>query len=789
MCSKKASKMPLVSIVVVSYRSSKYIISTLDSIAKQTYHNIELIITDDCSPDETIEVASNWIKCHSERFYAIKTVTSEKNTGISGNCNRGFSAAQGEYVKLIAADDLLKENCIEDMLNGIIEQKGDIAFCYEYVFYPQDELYLNTSHDKNLEVRPHAIGIYKCSPESMYKRMLTVNQFPAPTSFIRKEVFEALGGFDEKYPFTEDYPFWLKAIKSGAKIVFVPIYGVYYRKTDESISWRENKVLSPSQQRFQDDLSRFIREVRNPEMIRLGMEIPTRKVSQSVDIKPWDRKVIEWKEKAYKKGLPRFIRMLLVMLSPRLFGSKLNEIKVVVKRKIVSGTRRFKEKILSKIKEYIYSEPSNKLKRAGIYFSKVLDYKYAVAMRDDPNSNRHWLFLFLESVRLEYKYRKHKSSDQIRIVFVVHMLSLFSAIESIYRAMKDSNAFDVTLLIVPWRQPGMESRWHYADGLIEYMQMHNYPYVLGYENKRWRQILEFDPDGVFYQTPYEKQRPPVYSYNKTLAFPKIMYTPYGPWVMDKTVEDYISIGIDKPFFDLCWRSFVDKLTYELMDYAAPEYLSKCVLSGSPKVDFHIQPLPSARYCWKQELNKSTKRIIWLPRWGILEGRTSFMDYYKYFLGIINDKSIDFVMRPHPLMWGDIKRSKILNDAEIEKIKEEFQNTENSAIDENLDYREGLMSCDFMIADFSSIIYEYIPTGKPLIYTKKDNTLIDPRIMAACYVVTSQEELQMTVDLLISGQDPMRENREAVLRQLNYFPHRIANGIYIAQYISEHIYEK
>src|SRR5690606_12047202 len=103
---------PLVSVVVITYNSAKYVLATLESIKAQTYQNIELIVSDDCSNDDTVEICRSWMVENCERFIRTELITTEKNKGIPANCNRGVTASQGLWIKIIAGDDLLLPNCI-----------------------------------------------------------------------------------------------------------------------------------------------------------------------------------------------------------------------------------------------------------------------------------------------------------------------------------------------------------------------------------------------------------------------------------------------------------------------------------------------------------------------------------------------------------------------------------------------------------------------------------------------------------------------------------------------------
>jgi alpha-1,3-rhamnosyltransferase len=85
---------PLVSVRVITYNSSKTVIETLDSIYNQTYPNIELIISDDCSKDDTVAICREWVNQHKERFARTEILTVPQNTGVSANINRSEKACR-----------------------------------------------------------------------------------------------------------------------------------------------------------------------------------------------------------------------------------------------------------------------------------------------------------------------------------------------------------------------------------------------------------------------------------------------------------------------------------------------------------------------------------------------------------------------------------------------------------------------------------------------------------------------------------------------------------------------
>jgi len=199
------NKNPLVSIVVITYNSSKYVLETLESEKEQTYQNIELIVSDDCSTDNTVDICRNWIEENKDRFVRTELITVEKNTGFASNCNRGCKVAQGEWIKLIAEDDALLFTCIEDNINFILNHPETKMIHSKALMYKDcftDNNYIATSPVNSL-----------LSENFSAKEQFTILSFKntifAVTVFIKKETFISLGEYDESIGLCEDYPIML----------------------------------------------------------------------------------------------------------------------------------------------------------------------------------------------------------------------------------------------------------------------------------------------------------------------------------------------------------------------------------------------------------------------------------------------------------------------------------------------------------------------------------------------------------------------------------------------------
>ena len=220
-------KQPLVSIIVITYNSSKYVLETLESAKAQTYKNIELIISDDCSKDRTLEICENWIKQNQARFIRTELIVSSKNTGIAPNCNRGLKKAKGEWIKMIAGDDILTKDCIRIFVDYCKLNKSA-----KFVF--SDCLPFCGNEFKNAIRMP--VDFAEADAEHQLLYMLKKGNFiQGPTSFLKTKTLNSLGGYNETIPFSEDFPLWLKATHMGYKLHFISKICSFYRIHDMGI--------------------------------------------------------------------------------------------------------------------------------------------------------------------------------------------------------------------------------------------------------------------------------------------------------------------------------------------------------------------------------------------------------------------------------------------------------------------------------------------------------------------------------------------------------------------------
>lgn len=198
--------LPLVSVVVVTYNSSQTILETLESIRVQNYENIELIVSDDHSSDNTVQICRDWIDEYKERFASCHVVESLKNTGVTVNVNRGWKASRGEWVKILGGDDLFLSYAVREAMQFVTPEKEIIVTQYKTFFEKGGKREIGTLHPrKEIET------FYEEDNAECRKKMILHTFIEATIGyFIRRSLLEKVQGYDERFPMFEDAPMFFK---------------------------------------------------------------------------------------------------------------------------------------------------------------------------------------------------------------------------------------------------------------------------------------------------------------------------------------------------------------------------------------------------------------------------------------------------------------------------------------------------------------------------------------------------------------------------------------------------
>tara|TARA_E500000178_G_C16861275_1_gene679862 strand:+ start:257 stop:1000 length:744 start_codon:yes stop_codon:yes gene_type:complete len=207
--------MDLVSVIIPFYKKTKYIHETVDSILKQTYQNIEiLIVYDDLEKDDL-----NFLKESFSDNHKIKIIVNDTNLGAGLSRNKGIAAAEGSYIGFIDADDLWSKEKISKQISYMKKNNFQISHT-SYEIISEEGTILSTRKSKHFD---------------NYKKILTSCDIGLSSVLLKKELI------NEEIKFAslktkEDFVLWLKILKSGFEIGALEESLMSWRKTKGSLS-------------------------------------------------------------------------------------------------------------------------------------------------------------------------------------------------------------------------------------------------------------------------------------------------------------------------------------------------------------------------------------------------------------------------------------------------------------------------------------------------------------------------------------------------------------------------
>jgi len=249
----------IVSICIPTYNGATYIAETLESILAQTFSNFEVLVVDDQSTDDTLDIAGSY----AVRDARIRLVQNPHNLGLVGNWNRCIELAKGEWIKFVFQDDLLAPDCLDKMIGFLQKSSGkeEVIFCKrDYIFEN-----INNPHDLDLKINkvnffwdifPNKILIRPLDTIKIIIKWPGRNIFGEPSSYlIHRKVFERFGLFDSIFHHICDLEYWLR-IGVNLDVLMIPDTLVHFRVHDHSTT-NFNRREKWLQMRYLDRLRLF----------------------------------------------------------------------------------------------------------------------------------------------------------------------------------------------------------------------------------------------------------------------------------------------------------------------------------------------------------------------------------------------------------------------------------------------------------------------------------------------------------------------------------------------------
>ncbi len=207
-----------VSVIIPSYNHSAFVIDAISSVLNQTYKDIELIVIDDGSKDQSPTL----LKEFNEKNHF--TLVLKENEGVCATLNRGIKIASGDLITFLASDDLMPPTKISEQVE-MMSKHPEVDVIAGAITIIDDT-------NKPVSKRtPKYLGLVT------FEQMLERNQVIAPTAMFRKETFQKFGRYNPEYVI-EDYYMWLKILSNKGKILNTANIWAYYRVTNTNLEKR-----------------------------------------------------------------------------------------------------------------------------------------------------------------------------------------------------------------------------------------------------------------------------------------------------------------------------------------------------------------------------------------------------------------------------------------------------------------------------------------------------------------------------------------------------------------------
>lgn len=209
---KQKGSLPLVSVLIPTYNSEKYIKDTLKSILNQTYVNLEIVVIDDASTDSTVEI----VKKYKDK--RIKLYVNEKNLGISENMNKAIKLSKGKYLAIMDADDWSYPYRIEQQVK-LMENNPKVVLCSGYM----------DICDENLNFRN--TRTYPITDKDIRRAIVKYDPISHPASMWRMSELLKTSLYNKNFPICRDYDL----------VVRISEYGEYQNIPEPLIRYRVRK--------------------------------------------------------------------------------------------------------------------------------------------------------------------------------------------------------------------------------------------------------------------------------------------------------------------------------------------------------------------------------------------------------------------------------------------------------------------------------------------------------------------------------------------------------------------
>ena len=355
---------------------------------------------------------------------------------------------------------------------------------------------------------------------------------------------------------------------------------------------------------------------------------------------------------------------------------------------------------------------------------------------------------------------------KIHALFMTQEMACWPSLESVFAAAQQSEDFEASLVYTPFYHENFSEQVDYYDAYRE----------LGLPVLRHNEYdLPADsPDVAFMIKPYGNVPEPYICRNIGCVVPRIVYIPYG---MEITT-DLIKFGFQFYGHYITWRHCA--YGQVVKDYGTKYGYrngENIAVWGHPKADYYLTAgnresrVPEE---WKHRIG-SRKTILWTPHHLIdlnENGTGTWLIWGERILKAAQENpELFFIIRPHPLMMGALVNTGAMTQEEADRLRQTIDASENILWDTNDDYRIAFEAADAIITDGTTFSVEFLYTKKPILLTPRnmEGFYIYEEMLECYYIVNSIQDIYNFMEMVRTGNDPLREKRLALYEKTFFVP--------------------
>lgn len=393
-----------------------------------------------------------------------------------------------------------------------------------------------------------------------------------------------------------------------------------------------------------------------------------------------------------------------------------------------------------------------------------------------PKSIKKQIYNLYEKIKYMPAYKKSiieiskRSGFPIRIAIFMIQSENWNSFKTIYSICEKNKDILVKVYVFP--KINYDGKLYLADyrGICNFFSSNNIDYVEAYDEKTgaWIDSEKIEADYLFYDEPYGTYTDE-FSIQNMFRKAKICYMPYG-YSLSRSKTLY-EIACPFSFFRLLYVYFPN-------DPARSEYAKKLFNKENRKLH-HVTSLIFPRLDAVKKASEDSKMsnetnytVLWIPRFAMKNvqyndpcGETSFFEFKDKILDRQYDNSINWIIRPHPQAFRNYLHFGVMSENDIQEYRNRIEVSSNVVLDEHSNYLEAFDKSDVLLADFSSLIVEYIATGKPIVYCGNPRAVPIEEFKKCMYIVSNWDEAFSKIKDIKAGNDSLKDYRLKVASKL------------------------